>query len=70
MRLRKTLEEYDVADIVISENGRRRLDMSKVFCDLIEALANPTAYHDVRLPYLPMYSWAEVTNAELTERRK
>ena len=70
MRLRQTLEEYDVADIVISENGRRRLDVSKVYCDLIEALANPGSFRKIRLPYLPMYSWAEVTNAELMERGK
>ena len=57
-----------MTDIVISENGRRRLDMTKVYCDLIEALANPHALRNIRLPYLPMYSWAEVTNTELTER--
>lgn len=69
MRLRRTLEEYDVADIVISENGRRRLDLTKVSCDLTAALANPTAFRVIRLPYMPMYSWAEVTNAELMARR-
>lgn len=68
MRMRRTLEEYDVADIVISENGRRRLDMTKVCCDLTAVLANPPTFRDIRLPYMPMYSWAEVTNAELMAR--
>lgn len=62
LRLKNTLEEYGIADIVESVNGKRRLVTEKVRCDLYDHLAGQDLF---RGSYLTNYSWGETTLAEL-----
>ncbi len=70
MHLKDTLEAYGIQDILINENGRRRLDASKVNCDLFEYLSdNPRYEHLFQGVYMLNYSWAEVTIGQLMFER-
>ena len=64
LRLKNLLEEYGIADIVESVNGKRRIVAEKVQCDLYDCLAGQTELF--KGSYLTNYSWAETTLGELT----
>ena len=66
LRLKNTLEEYGVPNIVESVNGRRRIVTEGVHCDLYEYLSGKD--DTMRLfkgSYLTNYSWGETTLGEL-----
>lgn len=67
LRLKNILEEYGIADIVESVNGKRRLVTDKVQCDLYDYLSGREEYSQLfKGSYLTNYSWGENTLAELT----
>ncbi len=66
LRLKKILEEYGIADIIESVDGKRRIVPEKVDCDLYNYLTGDEAYeHLFRGSYLTNYSWGEYTLGEL-----
>lgn len=67
LRLKNTLEEYGVADIVESVDGKRRLVPEKVRCDLYDYLTGREEHAQLfKGSYLTNYSWGETTLGELT----
>ncbi|MBQ7336403.1 MAG: PAS domain-containing protein [Clostridia bacterium] len=67
LRLKNTLEEYGIADIVESVDGKRRLIPEKVRCDLYDYLSRKEEYAGLfKGSYLTNYSWGEMTLGELT----
>lgn len=65
-RLKKTLEENGVGDIIETVNGRRRIIPEKVDCDYFNYLANKPGYrHLYNGAYMMNYSWGEITIADL-----
>lgn len=67
LRLKNLLEEYGIADIMESVNGKRRLIPERVRCDLYDYLSGKEEYSQLfKGSYLTNYSWAENTLAELT----
>lgn len=67
LRLKNTLEEYGVADIVSSVDGKRRLVPEKVRCDLYDYLTGREEHAQLfKGSYLTNYSWGETTLGELT----
>ena len=67
LRLKNTLEEYGIADIVESVNGKRRLIPERVKCDLYDYLSGQEDYtHLFKGSYLTNYSWGETTLSKLT----
>lgn len=66
LRLKNLLEEYGIADVIESVNGKRRLVTEKVRCDLYEHLSGRgEAGQSFKGSYLTNYSWGENTLAEL-----
>jgi hypothetical protein len=66
LRLKNTLEEYGVSDIVESVDGKRRIVTEKVKCDLFDYLSGKEEYSQTfKGSYLNNYSWAETTLGEL-----
>lgn len=69
LRLKNTLEEYGIADIVESVDGKRRIVMEKVQCDLYNYLSGKEEYSQLfKGSYLTNYSWGETTLGELSNR--
>lgn len=67
LRLKNILEEYGVADIVESVNGKRRLVPERVSCDLYDYLSGREESSQLfKGTYLTNYSWGESTLAELS----
>lgn len=67
LRLKNTLEEYGIGDVVETIDGTRRIVMEKVKCDLYDYLTGKEAYAQLfKGSYLTNYSWGENTLAELT----
>ena len=67
LRLRNTLEEYGIANVVESVDGKRRLASELVKCDLYDYLSGKEEYSQLfKGSYLTNYSWAETTLGELT----
>lgn len=67
LRLKNTLEEYGVADIVESVDGKRRIVSQAVRCDLYDYLSGDPRYAQLfKGSYLQNYSWGELTLAELS----
>lgn len=67
LRLKNILEEYGIADIIESVNGKRRLIPERVTCDLYDYLSGKAEYAQLfKGSYLTNYSWGENTLAELT----
>ena len=66
MKLKRTLEEYGIEYIVESINGKRRLKVSEVDCDLYDYLSGEqkhvNSFHGI---YMTNYSWGETTLAGL-----
>ena len=66
LRLKNTLEEYGIADIVESVDGKRRIVTQLIGCDLYEYLyGEPQHAQLFKGSYLQNYSWGEMTLAEL-----
>lgn len=68
LRLKNTLEEYGVSDVVESVDGDRRIVMEKVKCDLYDYLTGREEYANLFMgSYMTNYSWAETTLGDLIE---
>lgn len=68
LRLKNTLEEYGIPDVVETVDGKRRIVPEKLQCDLYDYLAG----RDDQLfkgSYLTNYSWAERTLGELSNQQ-
>ena len=65
MRLKETLEQYGIGDIVENRNGKRRIIPEKVSCDLFDYLNGGSGFSGY---YMSNYSWAEPTLAQLIQR--
>ncbi len=67
LRLKRTLEEYGISDIVETVDGKRRIVMDKVDCDLYNYLSGKEEYSQLfKGSYLTNYSWGEITLGELS----
>lgn len=67
LRLKNTLEEYGIADVVEAVDGKRRIVMERVTCDLYQYLSGKEEYAQLfKGSYLTNYSWGETTLGELT----
>lgn len=66
LRLENILEEHDIADVMETVEGKRRLIPEKVRCDLYDYLSGDSEYANLFLgSYLTNYSWGETTLGEL-----
>lgn len=66
LRLKNILEEYGIAEIVESVDGKRRIIPEKVRCDLFDYLSQKEEYSQLfKGNYLSNYSWGETTLGEL-----
>ena len=71
LRLKSTLEEYGILDIVESVDGKRRIVTDKVECDLYHYLSGKEEYSQLfKGSYLTNYSWGETTLGELMNDQK
>lgn len=60
MRMKDTLEEYRISDIIENVNGKRRICPEKISCDLYDYLSgNRTSREAVSGRYLPHYTWSK-----------
>ncbi len=67
LRLKNTLEEYGISDIIETIDGKRRIIPEKVQCDLYNYLSGKEEYSQLfKGSYLTNYSWAETTLGELS----
>ena len=67
LRLKNTLEEYGIQDVMETVDGKRRIVTEKVKCDLYDYLSGKEEYSQLfKGSYLTNYSWGENTLAELT----
>jgi two-component SAPR family response regulator len=66
LRLKNLLEEYGIADVIETVDGKRRIIPEKVQCDLFDYLAGKTENaQQFKGSYLSNYSWGENTLGEL-----
>lgn len=66
LRLKEELEEHGISDIMVTAEGKRRIDESKVRCDLYDYLSGKPEFNELyRGSYMANYSWGETTTAEL-----
>lgn len=66
LRLKNTLEEYGISEIIESVDGKRRIKPELIHCDLYDYLSGKDEYrHLFKGSYLTNYSWAEMTLGEL-----
>ncbi|MBQ7676955.1 MAG: hypothetical protein IJT32_01855 [Lachnospiraceae bacterium] len=66
LRLKNTLEEYGIPGIVETVDGKRRIVMERVQCDLYNYLSGKEEYAQLfKGSYLTNYSWGETTLGEL-----
>ena len=66
LRLKSTLEEYGISDVVETVDGKRRIVLEKVDCDLYNYLSGREEYSQLfKGSYLTNYSWGENTLGEL-----
>lgn len=66
LRLKNTLEEYGIPDIIESVDGKRRIVMETVNCDFYNYLSGEEKYQNLfKGSYLSNYSWGETTLGEL-----
>ena len=69
LRLKNTLEEYGISDIVEAVDGKRRIVMEKVQCDLYQYCSGKEEYANLfKGSYLTNYSWGETTLGELSNK--
>ena len=66
LRLKSTLEEYGILDIIEAVDGKRRIVMDKVECDLYQYLSGKEEFAQLfKGSYLSNFSWGETTLGEL-----
>lgn len=66
LRLKNILEEYGISDVVEAVNGKRRIVIENVSCDLYDYLSGKSGSKQLfKGSYLTNYSWGEATLAEL-----
>ncbi len=66
LRLKNILEEYGIADVMESVDGKRRIVTEKVRCDLYDYLSRREEFAQLfKGSYLTNYSWGETTLGEL-----
>ncbi|MCI8281921.1 MAG: PAS domain S-box protein [Lachnospiraceae bacterium] len=66
LRLKNTLEEYGISDVIETVDGKRRIVPEKIKCDLYDYLSGKEAYAQLfKGNYLTNYSWGETTLGEL-----
>ena len=66
LRLKSSLEEYGISEIVEAVDGKRRIVMDKVECDLYQYISGKEEYAQLfKGSYLTNYSWGEMTLGEL-----
>ncbi len=66
LRLKNTLEEYGVSDILETIDGKRRIVIEKIQCDLYDYISGKEEYSQLfKGSYLTNYSWGETTLGEL-----
>ncbi len=71
LRLKNTLEEYGITDVIETVDGKRRIVTGKVECDLYNYLSGKEEYSQLfKGSYLTNYSWAETTLGELTNNQE
>lgn len=71
LRLKRTLEEYGITDIVEAVDGKRRIVMNKVECDLYNYLSGKEEFSQLfKGSYMTNYSWGETTLGELMNEEK
>lgn len=71
LRLKNTLEEYGISDIMESVDGKRRIIPEKVSCDLYLYLTGKEEYAQLfKGSYLTNYSWGETTLGELSNHHE
>ena len=69
LRLKNTLEEYGISEIMESVGGKRRIVREKVQCDLYDYLSGRAEHAQLfKGSYLTNYSWGETTLGELSSR--
>lgn len=69
LRLKNILEEYGIADVMESVDGKRRVVTDKVHCDLYDYLSGKEEFSQLfKGSYLTNYSWGETTLGELTSK--
>ena len=67
LRLKNILAEYGIPDVMETVDGKRRIVMDKVQCDLYDYLSGKEESAQLFMgSYLTNYSWGENTLAELT----
>ena len=70
LRLKNTLEEYGIPYVVEAVDGKRRIVLDKVQCDLYQYLSGKEEYAQLfKGSYLTNYSWGETTLGELASDR-
>lgn len=58
-RLRKTLEEYEIEDVVIKRRGSYAVDTDRFECDFYEFMKGRSSYSNAYSGvYMPEYPWA------------
>lgn len=67
-RLKKTLKNYALEDILQSGYGKLRVNTELFSCDYYEYLSGNTSYYHGE--YLSDYSWAEDTNGYMWQAKK
>jgi len=66
LRLKNTLDEYGISDVMESVDGKRRIVTEKLRCDLYDYLSAKEEYSQLfKGSYLTNYSWGENTLGEL-----
>lgn len=71
LRLKSTLEEYGIPDIIETVDGKRRIVTNKVECDLYQYLSGKEEYAQLfKGSYLTNYSLGETTLGELISNLK
>ena len=69
LRLKNSLMEYGISDVVEAVDGKRRIIPQKVRCDLYDYLSGQEEFSQLfKGSYLSNYSWGEITLAELSGR--
>jgi len=68
LRLKNTLEEYNISNILETVDGKRRVVPETFNCDLYDYLTGKEEYNSLfKGSYLSNYSWGETTLGELTD---
>lgn len=66
LRLKNTLEEYGIGNIMESVDGKRRIIPENIRCDLYDYLSGKEEYAGLfKGSYLTNYAWSEMTLGEL-----